>query len=64
MLRIAIDFAFNYSDWFWLAEDLILQCICTANSFAFSAKHEAISRYVYARILYEKSKLFTQYRAT
>uniref|UniRef100_A0AAR5P3I2 Tetratricopeptide repeat protein 29 n=1 Tax=Dendroctonus ponderosae TaxID=77166 RepID=A0AAR5P3I2_DENPD len=58
MLRVAIDFAFNYSDWFWLAEDLILQCICTANTFAFSGKHEAISRYVYARILYEKIKNF------
>lgn len=51
LIKVAIDFGFNYDDWFWLAEDLILQCIDNSNKIAVSAKLEAISRYVYAKML-------------
>ncbi|KAL1506367.1 hypothetical protein ABEB36_005742 [Hypothenemus hampei] len=54
LIKLAIDFAFNYADWTWLAEDLILQSVHNAEIYQITGKHAAISRYLYAKILYNK----------
>lgn len=54
---MAIEFAFSYSDWFWLAQELILQCINNTLTYGVTGKHQATSRFIYGKILYEKGNV-------
>lgn len=57
LLKMAIEFAFSYSDWFWLAQELILQCINNTLTYGVTGRHQATSRFIYGKILYEKGNV-------
>ena len=57
ILTVAIDFSFHTTQWFWLGEQLVLLSIQNACSFKSTGKHEAITRYIYAKLLIEKGRI-------
>ncbi|XP_050303380.1 uncharacterized protein LOC126741101 [Anthonomus grandis grandis] len=56
LLKVAIDFAFNYNTWYWLAEELIIQCISISRKSGVTGRHEATSRFIYAKLLIDRAK--------
>lgn len=56
-LNAATQIAFQYSDWWWLGEQLLLQSIILSKNYpGLDGKYEALSRYAYARFLYDNIK--------
>lgn len=56
-LNTATYVAFLNSDWWWLGEQLLLQSIHLSKSYpSLDGKYEALSRYAYAKFLYENIK--------
>ncbi|CAG9763003.1 unnamed protein product [Ceutorhynchus assimilis] len=54
ILTLAVDIAFKFEGWYWLAKELILQCISIASLNKTTGKHEAMARFIYAKILIKK----------
>ncbi|KAJ8967884.1 hypothetical protein NQ317_013786 [Molorchus minor] len=52
MLQLAIHFAFSSEDWWWLGEQLLIQCLSvTKQNKSLDRRYEALGRYAYAKFL-------------
>ncbi|XP_060532306.1 uncharacterized protein LOC132705625 [Cylas formicarius] len=56
LLQVAVGFAFDGDEWWWIAEQLFLQCISNCTHYGNLMKLEAMSRYAYSKMLIEKAR--------
>lgn len=54
LIKLAIHYALGPEDWWWLGEQLLIQCIAVSSTFAGDGgRREALSKYVYAKFILE-----------